>query len=35
MYWTRITIAKGMILLSRNLFDFERVPSLGVEDWTT
>lgn len=30
-----ITIAKGMTLLSRNLVDFERIPSLAVEDWTT
>jgi tRNA(fMet)-specific endonuclease VapC len=29
-----IAIAKGLILLSRNLSDFHLVPGLSVEDWT-
>ena len=29
-----IAIAYDMILLTRNTVDFERVPSLRIEDWT-
>lgn len=29
-----ITIAKGAILVTRNLADFEQVPNLQAEDWT-
>jgi tRNA(fMet)-specific endonuclease VapC len=28
-------IANGMTVLTRNLVDFEKVPNLDVEDWTT
>jgi tRNA(fMet)-specific endonuclease VapC len=29
-----IALANGMTVLTRNLVDFQRVPSLTVEDWT-
>jgi len=29
-----IALANGMTVLTRNLVDFEQVPSLAVEDWT-
>ena len=29
-----ITLAQGAVLLSRNLKDFRKVPSVRVEDWT-
>jgi tRNA(fMet)-specific endonuclease VapC len=28
-------IANGMIVLTRNTVDFERIPDLQFEDWTT
>lgn len=30
-----ITLARGALLLTRNLTDFRKVPGLRVEDWTT
>lgn len=30
-----IAIANGMTLLTRNTVDFERIPGLTFEDWTT
>lgn len=30
-----ITLANDMTLLTRNTVDFERVPGLRIEDWTT
>ena len=30
-----IAIANGMIVLTRNTVDFERIPDLQFEDWTT
>ncbi|MBI1831153.1 MAG: type II toxin-antitoxin system VapC family toxin [Planctomycetes bacterium] len=30
-----IAVSRSMTLLSRNLTDFRRVPSLDVHDWTT
>jgi len=30
-----ITLAHGATLLSRNVTDFQKVPGLLVEDWTT
>lgn len=30
-----IAIAKGYTVLTRNLVDFQKVPGLAVEDWTT
>jgi tRNA(fMet)-specific endonuclease VapC len=29
-----IALSRGVLLLSRNLTDFQRVPGLQVEDWT-
>jgi tRNA(fMet)-specific endonuclease VapC len=29
-----IAIASGMTVLTRNTVDFEKIPSLSVEDWT-
>lgn len=30
-----IAIANGLTLLTRNVVDFERVPGLKIEDWTS
>ena len=30
-----IVICNGMVLVTRNTVDFERVPNLSFEDWTT
>ena len=30
-----IALARNMTVLTRNLIDFQRVPGLAVEDWTT
>ena len=30
-----IGIANGMTVLTRNTVDFERIPGLSFEDWTT
>lgn len=30
-----ITLSNAAILLSRNLVDFEKIPGLRVQDWTT
>jgi tRNA(fMet)-specific endonuclease VapC len=30
-----IALSRGFTLLTRNLVDFRRIPSLEVEDWTT
>lgn len=29
-----IAVARGIVLVTRNLREFERVPDLAVEDWT-
>jgi tRNA(fMet)-specific endonuclease VapC len=29
-----VAIARGDVLISRNLRDYRRVPNLNVEDWT-
>ena len=30
-----IALSKGLTVMTRNLVDFEQIPGLNVEDWTT